>query len=303
MELSLCCKFHEEKISFRIYTLKNIKSLPVTEARNKILDVVYHNIDSLSKSFDYCRLNGIKGFRIASDIIPHHTNLLSLDLLNQSDLDNFRKKLEKINTKGLILSMHPGQFVNMGSPTEEVVLNSIKELKEHIFIAKSLGFYDINFHLGGTYGNKSLAIDNFIQNMKKYFSKEELNFFTLENDEFNYSIEDVVKVCKELNIPAVFDIHHQRVYNNKFNLNENFENQFLEARKTWENKNYQRIHISSPKNGFENIKDSRAHADYIDINHLPKFLWSYNDLLIDVEAKHKELAVLKLYKEIQEVLV
>lgn len=302
MDLSLCCKFHTEKIPFKVYTLTNIKSLSREKAREKIYEVVLHNINSLQLSFDFCHKKGIRGFRIGSDIIPHHTNLLDLGILTREDLDFFSEKLETLNPKGLILSMHPGQFVNMGSPTEDVITKSVREIKEHFFIANAIGFGDINFHLGGTYGEKNSAIDRFIKNMNTYFTKEELTKITLENDEFNYSIEDVVSVCKTLGISAVFDIHHQRVYNNKYGLShDKIEKQFLLARETWKGKNWQRLHISSPKHGFENIKDSRAHADYIDITHLPKFLWDYNDLIIDVEAKYKELAVLKLTNEIKDI--
>ncbi len=300
MEFSLCCKFHKEKIAYKIYTLTNIKTLSKEKAREKIYSVVLNNIDSLQLSFDYCKNNGIKGFRLASDIIPHHTNLLDLGFLEKTDLDFFREKLQNLNPYDLILSMHPGQFVNMGSPNPEVIKSSVRELKEHLFIANSIGFGDINFHLGGTYGDKIAAMKNFITNMRLEFTPEELSKFTLENDEFNYSINEVVEVCHELSIPAVFDIHHQRVYNNKFGLShDTLEEEFLLARETWKGRKWQRLHISSPKNGFENIKDSRAHADFIDVQHLPKFLFSYDNLIIDVEAKAKEVAVLRLYEEIK----
>lgn len=302
VNFSLCCKFHEEKIPFKIYTLKNIQSLSISDAREKIYKVVLHNISSLQQAFDYCYKNDILGFRIASDIIPHHTNLLDLGILKKEDIDFFAEKLRGLDTKNLILSMHPGQFVNMGSPKIEVVENSVKEIREHLFIANSLKFGDINFHLGGTYENKELTMERFVDNMNKYFSETELKKMTLENDEFNYSIEDVVKVCKILRIPAVFDIHHQRVYNNKFNLgHEKLEEQFLLSRETWDRIAWQRIHISSPKNGFENIKDSRAHADYINLSDIPEFLLGYSDVLVDVEAKYKELAVIKLKNEINNI--
>lgn len=300
MELSLCCKFQNEKIPFKIYTLKTIKQLSVKEARDKIYSVVLNNINSLDLSFNFCRSNRIKGFRLASDIIPHHTNLLDLNILTKDDLDFFSQKLKNLDSSNLILSMHPGQFVNMGSPSKDVVKSSIKEIREHLFIADSMCFRDINFHLGGVYNNKPLATSNFIQNMKNEFSSDDLAKLTLENDEFNYSIDEVLDVCNSLNIPAVFDIHHQRVYNNKLGIShEDLEKQFLEAQKTWKNRAWQRLHISTPKHGFLNIKDSRAHADYINFNDLPKFLFRYDNLIIDVEAKTKELAVLKLYEEIR----
>lgn len=174
MEFSLCCKFHKEKIAYKIYTLTNIKSLSKEKAREKIYDVVLNNINSLQLSFDYCKNMGIKGFRLASDIIPHHSNLLDLGILEKSDLDFFREQLKKLNPYDLILSMHPGQFVNMGSPNAEVIKSSVRELREHLFVADSIGFGDINFHLGGTYGDKVTAMRNFINNMKTEFTNDEL---------------------------------------------------------------------------------------------------------------------------------
>ena len=47
MEFSLCCKFHKEKIAYKIYTLTNIKTLSKEKAREKIYSVVLNNIDSL----------------------------------------------------------------------------------------------------------------------------------------------------------------------------------------------------------------------------------------------------------------
>lgn len=300
MEFSLCCKFQEEKISFRVYTLSAIRKLSREDARRKIFDVVFHNIESLQKSFQFCKEKGIKGFRIASDIVPHQTNLLDLGILTEDDLHQFQSKLSELDTCDRVLSMHPGQFVNMGSPTEEVIFNSVKELKEHLFVAKAVRCGEINFHLGGVYGNKAEAIDRFISTIENAFTREELNYFTLENDEFNYSIEEVVAVCERLQIPAVFDIHHQRVFNNGNGLShESLESQFLLARSTWKNRDFQRLHISSPKHGFENVRNSRAHADYIQLSDVPRFLLNYSHCIVDVEAKHKEVAVLQLKTQLE----
>jgi UV DNA damage endonuclease len=57
------------------------------------------------------------------------------------------------------------------------------------------------------------------------------------------------------------------------------------------------FHLSSPRGGW-NIKNKRSHADYIDIVDFPRE-WLDLDVTVEVEAKAKELAVLRLMNEIQ----
>jgi UV DNA damage endonuclease len=52
------------------------------------------------------------------------------------------------------------------------------------------------------------------------------------------------------------------------------------------------FHISSPLEGWSGPKPLRHH-DYIDPYDFPKF-WSEYDLTVEVEAKAKEVAILKV---------
>lgn len=54
------------------------------------------------------------------------------------------------------------------------------------------------------------------------------------------------------------------------------------------------MHLSSPIKGWKE-KDVRAHADFINPRDVPTE-WMELDVTVDVEAKAKELAVLKLTK-------
>ncbi|MFO8047849.1 MAG: hypothetical protein R6U29_02350 [Desulfosudaceae bacterium] len=54
--------------------------------------------------------------------------------------------------------------------------------------------------------------------------------------------------------------------------------------------------ISSPRNGWQ-AADIRKHHDYIDVRDMPDS-WPAMDLTVEVEAKAKELAVLKLKEEL-----
>jgi UV DNA damage endonuclease len=57
------------------------------------------------------------------------------------------------------------------------------------------------------------------------------------------------------------------------------------------------FHISSPRNGW-NSSDSKSHADYINPADIPGTWCDLHSFTLDVEAKAKELAVLRLMAEV-----
>ncbi len=56
------------------------------------------------------------------------------------------------------------------------------------------------------------------------------------------------------------------------------------------------LHISSPRNGWQQ-GNPRPHADYIDPQDFPPF-WHHLHATIDIEAKAKELAVIRLREDL-----
>jgi UV DNA damage endonuclease len=119
---------------------------------------------------------------------------------------------------------------------------------------------------------------------------------TLENDDRTYSVADLAPICEDLNIPLVFDVHHHRCNPGGLTVAE----ATALARRSWDQVGREAyFHISSPLNGWQG-KDPRPHADYIDIKDLPD-CWKGFDFTVDVEAKAKELAVLKFKKELQKM--
>ena len=57
------------------------------------------------------------------------------------------------------------------------------------------------------------------------------------------------------------------------------------------------FHISSPKYGWHG-SSPKPHADYIDPADFP-VCWKGKNITVDVEAKAKELAVLRLKKDLE----
>lgn len=304
MELGLCCKFYKEPIKFRIYTLANIKRVHKNDpdaAKEKVLGIVQQNIHSLQDALDYCRDHSIASFRVSSDLIPHLTSMRELNILTDQDMEEIQKQLSQIDTHNIVLSMHPGQHVNMGSPHNNVVENSLTDLKEHFFVAEPLSCKEINIHVGGVYGNKPETVKRFIKNMRAHIPEDKLYEITIENDELNYSVEDVVAIANELGIRATYDIHHQRCYEMRYTGTKS-EKEYLElCRATWKGYGYQRVHLSSPKFGYINFSKSRPHNDFINIDDLPIWLLDYPDVHLDIEAKAKELAIDDLQQKLQRV--
>ena len=298
MEFGLCCLFYKEPIKFKTYTYAGIKKLPKQEAWEKVMSIWKHNISTLQEAINFCKDNNIKSYRIGSDLLPQLHRMISDNIVTEQDLLWAKDSLSKINTHDIILSMHPGQHVNMGSPNEDVIVNSVRDLRDHFFVAEPLNCTEINIHMCGSYGDKPYTLTRLKHNMKTKLTSEELSWITFENDELNYSLKETVDVCNELGIRCTYDLHHQRCHELKYPADGTEEEYFEWARETWKNYNYMRMHISTPKDGYTSIAKSRPHHDFIDINDLPKWLLDKDFLHLDIEAKAKETAIKKLMEQI-----
>ena len=211
-------------------------------------------------------------------------------------------KLKNTDTKNIIISCHPGQHVNLGSPTEEVRLNSISDLRYHGLLCESLNSKEINIHLGGHYGNKEQAKERFIKSFNSLYNKN----ITIENDELSYSVEDCLEVAETLNIPVTFDLHHHRCHSLNYQSEFAEHELFLKCKQTWINAgyNYMRMHLSNPKcEEYSSASKSRGHSDMIyDLSSIPDWLLEESlsfDIHLDIEAKHKEVAIFDLRNKLR----
>ena len=301
LKLGLCCLFYNEPIKFKTYTNTALQKLSIVEQKKKIISTIEHNICTLQKAIDYCYKNNITSYRFSSDLFPHFQKIK--EILDISEMNFLFEKLSKTDTKNITLSCHPGQHVNLGSPNEDVVLNSIADLEYHKILSDCLLSYEINIHLGGQYGNKTEAKRRFIDVVKQ----NNLEYLTIENDELSFSVQDCLEVAEELNIPVTFDLHHHRCHD----LNQDYSSEFseyelfLKCKDTWikAGYNYMRMHLSNPKDSYSTPSKSRAHSDLIyDVNSIPDWLIEESkhfDIHFDIEAKHKEVAIFKLLEDMK----
>lgn len=113
----------------------------------------------------------------------------------------------------------------------------------------------------------------------------------LENDDRTYTVADLLPLCHAEGIPLVFDVHHHRVHGDGSSEDEAAEACFAtwKGREPW-------AHVSSPRRGWEG-PTPRLHADYVAPSDVPRD-WPARRLTVDVEAKAKELAVLRLQRDL-----
>jgi UV DNA damage endonuclease len=258
-------------------------SLSRPEQLVRLSEICFHNVQSLHKSLQYVSANDIGAFRILSPLLPRYTHpevAYTLNDLNAGEsIKHEFSRIRKLRQQHDIrLSFHPDQFNVLSSPRQEVIRNTFRELEYQGELADLVDAEVINLHAGGVYGNKEEALKRLQKNIAL----------------LPESFRSLLPICQKLKIPMVYDVHHHRCNPDELTI----EEATLRAVRTWQDLGREPyFHLSSPKNGW--LKGSpKPHADYIDPADFPSCWKDYN-ITVDIEAKAKELAVLKLMKELK----
>ncbi len=297
MRFGLCCLFNNEEIAFRTTTAKVLSVLPRGEQLNKLSGICLSNAKMLLAAVKTVHRLGIGAFRIMSPLFPRMTHPdVGYGLADLPDgeiiatlLDTTRSFAQQHDIR---LSFHPDQFVVLSSPHQAVVTNSIRELEYQAWLAEAVGAEVINLHAGGVYGDKSLALKRFSQ-VFNGLSENVRNRLTLENDDVSYTVADLLPVCEKLSIPLVYDVHHHRCNPDGLSV----EEATSLAGATWQRLGREQYcHLSSPREGWGGSAP-KPHADYIDPADVP-ICWRERIMTVDIEAKAKELAVVRLMNDL-----
>ena len=291
-----------------------------------ISELILQNVKDLYDIVQWNESAGIKLYRISSDLFPWSTYYNLKDLPKYKEIRSILQLVGDYGKQhGHRYTTHPGAFTVLGSPTPQVVKNSMKDLETHSQMFDLMGYTPsfenkINIHVGGAYGDKLKTSKRWIKNYNK-LSESCRSRVVLENDDkaSMYSVKDLYHMFHEIiGIPITFDYFHH-----KFQSGGLSEKEALTlASTTWPKGVVQCTHYSESrrkektllleqsvkKHGIRNISDSpffsdtmkdlkkikeQAHSDYV--------LGPINPhgLKIDVvvEAKQKDLAVLKYLNE------
>ncbi|KAH7202766.1 UV-endonuclease UvdE-domain-containing protein [Fusarium oxysporum] len=198
------------------------------------------------------------------------------------------------------LTMHPGQFTQIGSPKKEVVAAAVRDLNYHDEMLSLLKLPEqmdrdavMVLHMGGVYGGKEATLNRFRENYAK-LSDSVKRRLVLENDDVAWSVHDLLPICEELNIPLVLDYHHHNIIFDPCvrEGTEDIIGLYDRIKKTWTRKKItQKMHYSEQTASAVSPQERRKHSARVKT--LPP---CDPDMDLMIEANDKEQAVFELMR-------
>lgn len=299
MKLGLCCisiSLQQKGHKFQKMTYSRFKSLPREEALVTLSDRIRNNLKVTNEIMRFCVRRGISSYRMSSDLLPviNHpdVNIKLQDLPNSLDIFDEANRIKKtIKQTGLKVTAHPSEYISLTSDNDNVIRNSITDLKAHADLFDLVGLpksYDapLNIHCRKD-GDPEEISSKFMSNFKKlpHSVKSRLVLEVNDNRKGVWSIKNLCKYFNQRHgIPITFDnLHHSFC-----NHDTTEEEAFNMAHDTWKKYGFTPVFHYS-----EGVDGTRKHADYAD--KLPN---NYGkDVFWEVELKAKDLAIFKMLKE------
>ncbi len=257
-------------------------------------ELALQNTRDLLRIIKWNYSNDINFFRMSSGMFPWASEY------NISDLPDYNQIAATLAEAGSFarqvnqrLTTHPDHFNKLTSPREHVIKNTVRDLEIHGEMMDLLGmprtpWAKINIHVGASYGDKPMALDNFCRNFEK-LSDAVKSRLTVENDDRDslYSTEELVNtIHSRIGIPVVHDFHHHLFTHRGMSQAEALSL----ACSTWGDV-IPVVHYSESRAKEYNNPKIRPQAHSDKIQH---YIETYGqDVYIMIEAKHKELALLE----------
>lgn len=267
-------------------------------------EIALLNAKDLVKVIRWNNENGIKMYRMSSDIFPWASEYEYTDL---PDFDAIRNALKEAGDEakagGQRITFHPSPYGVLASLRDDVVTNAIKDLRQHAEVMDLMGldqsfFYPINIHVNTTKPTKEEAAERFCHNysllpdtVKKRLVVE------VDDKRSQYTAVDLHHmVHSKIGIPITFDYLH-----NKCNPSHLDEKQALAlCLSTWPAGIPAITHYSDSRKDHEDpLCKEVAHSDWIH-NKIPTYGMDFD---IELEVKLKEVALLEYDKKIEKILI
>ena len=288
------------------------------DAEERLWDIVKHNIQSIYHLITYVSTlpEPLRMVRLGSDILPAYTEPTWKRFYDDTVLAYVEKELAVVGDLAreydVKLSMHPGQFTVLASDNPDIVTNSIEEFEYHVDIARWMGYgkqfqdFKINVHIAGRKGPEG------IKAVLPRLSDEARNCITIENDEMSWGLDASLELEKDLAL--VLDIHHHWVRTGEYisptdDRVKRVVDSWRGVRPTmhYSLSRYDLLigHADNVKPNMEKLLAEgykkaklRAHSDSVWNKACNQWALEFLDVAdIMVEAKHKNIASIRLFKE------
>ncbi len=270
-----------------------------TATPERLREATATNLRALGAMVAYNREQGIRLFRISSDIVPlvtHPTHRFDWATAFAGELAALG---ERIRAAGIRVSMHPGQYTVLNSPREEVAAAAVEDLLYHTAFLDALGVDStckIILHIGGAYGDKTTALEAFA---RRYESLPQpiLRRLVVENDDRSYTVADALALHRRVGVPVVYDNLHDACTPSPESCPPS--EWIARCAATWGLADGRpKVHYSQSRPG----PNPRAHSDAIE---LEAFLDFYRRLPVPVdvmlEVKDKNLSAVRCLRAVGEM--
>lgn len=262
------------------------------------------SLEYLDAVFDYLDRIDVRVYRMSSQIIPYgtHPDLPHFGYERQLSeaADALDRAADKAQRLRLRLSTHPGQYTVLNALDEAIVASAIADIESNALLLDVLRQPPeaaIVIHVGGKYGERATALDRWARAWERLSDRARARL-ALENDEFSFSVDDVLEVHRRTGVRVVLDVHHYRILGGR---DSELPEKMASAAATWPAGVRPKVHLSSASTMLRDgasepaFPQLRNHADLVTPWDLETVVRA-SPLPIDImlEAKAKDLALLNL---------
>jgi UV DNA damage endonuclease len=262
-----------------------LASLPDAE---KVRALVWENVTALETIIRWNAERGISLFRMGQAMVPFASHPGFPYDWEEEHGEDLRWIGNLARSLGVRLSMHPGQFIQPGSPKPGTSERSLAELRYVTRLFDLLGSDDsvMVLHMGGAYEDRAETARRFVEVMAPH--TEILKYLALENDERIWPIGEIAATAAALGVPAILDSFHHSIHPGGLTLEEAVDL----AIPTWEGHGRPKFHLSSQ----DPDKRPGGHAYLVDPADFETLVAALHGREADVmiEAKGKEEALVAL---------
>ena len=207
----------------------------------KCIKAANKNLRDLLKILEWNESQGIRFYRINSSLFPHISNWRFFEGKGQEknnildfkslayDINLFSDQIIKIgnyaNKHGHRLTFHPLPYTVLNTPNHFTLITVTREIWWHTLFINIAKLKDstITLHIGGVCGDKKKASEDFIDHFNNLLPEMKERII-IENDEGDFSIDDLIKISFGIKkykyngithycIPICFDYFHYCCYN------------------------------------------------------------------------------------------
>jgi UV DNA damage endonuclease len=181
--------------------------------RERLNQVAEDNLSALEAILRYNAAQGIRLFRISSDIIPFASHPVIRFPWRSFFAERLGRIGEYAKENRIRVSMHPGQYTVLNSRDEAVRSAAVADLEYHSDFLDALGVdgsHKIILHAGGVYGDRQESLERFAREAAG-LPENVLARLVVENDDTRFPVQDILSLSEMTGLPVVFDNLHHKV--------------------------------------------------------------------------------------------